>query len=80
MNTSFKVIGLTRLEIKPESTVPEANALATRLSALRRACCLTSAVQTYFSFQLKFLFFFIKANQSHLFIILPQLFLHFQFN
>ena len=31
MNTNFKVIGLTRLEIKPESTAPEADAL-TKLS------------------------------------------------
>ena len=31
--TNFEVIGLTRLEIKPESTAPEANALATRLVA-----------------------------------------------
>ena len=30
MNTNFKVIGLIRLEIKPESTVQEADALTTR--------------------------------------------------
>ena len=30
----FKVIGLTRLEIKPKSTVPEADALTTRPSEL----------------------------------------------
>ena len=30
MNTNFKVIGLTRLGIKPESTAPEADALTTR--------------------------------------------------
>ena len=30
MNTNFKVIGLTRLGIKPESTAPEADILATR--------------------------------------------------
>ena len=37
MNTNFKVIGLTRLGIKPESSAPEADALTTRpfeLSAL----------------------------------------------
>ena len=32
MNTNFKVIGLTRLEIKPEPTAPEADALTTRPS------------------------------------------------
>ena len=30
MNTNVKVIGLTRLGIKPKSTVPEADALTTR--------------------------------------------------
>ena len=30
MNTNFKVIGLIRLGITPESTVPEADALTTR--------------------------------------------------
>ena len=30
VNASFKVIGLTRLGIKPESTAPEAEALSTR--------------------------------------------------
>ena len=30
VNTNFKVIGLTRLGIKPESAAPEANALTTR--------------------------------------------------
>ena len=34
MNTSFKVIGLTRLEIKPESTAQQADALTTRPSEL----------------------------------------------
>ena len=34
MNTNFKVIGLTLVGIKPESTAPEADALATRLSEL----------------------------------------------
>ena len=34
MNTNFKVIGLTRLGIKPESTAPEAEALITRPSKL----------------------------------------------
>ena len=29
MNTNFKVIGLTRLGIKPKSTAPEADALTT---------------------------------------------------
>ena len=32
MNTNFKVIGLTRLGIKPKSTAPETDALTTRLS------------------------------------------------
>ena len=30
MNTNFKVIGLTRLGIKPESTAPEADDLTTQ--------------------------------------------------
>ena len=34
MNTYVKVIGLTRLGVKPESTAPEADALTTRLSEL----------------------------------------------
>ena len=34
MNTNFKVIGLTRLEIKSKSTAPEADALTTRPSEL----------------------------------------------
>ena len=34
MNTNVKVIGLTRLGIKPKSAVPEANALTTRSSEL----------------------------------------------
>ena len=34
MNTSFKVIGLTRLGIKPESTAAEAGTLTTRPSEL----------------------------------------------
>ena len=34
MNTDFKVIGLTRLGIIPESTAPEAEALITRPSEL----------------------------------------------
>ena len=34
MNINFKVIGLTRLGIKPESTAPEADALTTRPSEL----------------------------------------------
>ena len=34
MNTNFKVFGLTRLDIKPESTAPEADALTTRPSEL----------------------------------------------
>ena len=33
-NTNFKVFGLTRLGIKPEHTVPEADALTTRPSEL----------------------------------------------
>ena len=32
MNTNFKVTGLTRLGMKPESTAPEADALTTRPS------------------------------------------------
>ena len=60
----FKVIGFPRLGIKPESTVPEADALTTRVFALRRACCLTSAVQTYFSFLLKFLSFFDQSKPT----------------
>ena len=44
MNTNFKVIGLTRLGIKPKSTAPEADALTTRLSELfsYEAVCLGS--------------------------------------
>ena len=34
MNTNFKVIGLTRLRIKPKSTASEADALTTRTSEL----------------------------------------------
>ena len=34
MNTNFKVIGLTQLGIKPESTVPKADALTTWPSEL----------------------------------------------
>ena len=34
VNTNFKVIGLTRLRIKPKSTVPEADALTARPSKL----------------------------------------------
>ena len=34
MNTNLKVIGLTRLEIKPESTTAKADALSTRLAEL----------------------------------------------
>ena len=34
MNTKFKVIGLTRLEIKPKSTVPKADARTTRTPEL----------------------------------------------
>ena len=32
VNTNFKVIGLTRLRMKPESTAPETDALTTRPS------------------------------------------------
>ena len=34
INTNFKVTGLTRLEIKPESTSPEAEAYTSRPSGL----------------------------------------------
>ena len=34
MNTNLKVIGLTRLEIKPESTTAKADALSTRFVEL----------------------------------------------
>ena len=34
MNTNFKVIGLTRLGIKPKSTAPEAEVLTTGTSEL----------------------------------------------
>ena len=34
MNTNFKVIGLTRLGIKPKSTAPEADPRTTRPSEL----------------------------------------------
>ena len=34
VNTTFKVIGLTKLGIKPESAAPEADALTTRPSEL----------------------------------------------
>ena len=37
VNTKFKDIGLTRLENKPESTAPEADALATRPSEPRHS-------------------------------------------
>ena len=38
MNTNFAVIGLTRLGIKPESTVLQADALTTRPSELPILC------------------------------------------
>ena len=34
MNTNFKVIGLTRLGIKPKSAAPETDAITTRPSEL----------------------------------------------
>ena len=34
VNTNFEVIGLMRLEIKPESSAPEAGAFTTQLSEL----------------------------------------------
>ena len=34
MNTNFKMIGFTRLVIKPKSTAPEADALTSRPSEL----------------------------------------------
>ena len=34
MNTKFEFIGLTRLGIKPKSTAPKVDTLATRLSEL----------------------------------------------
>ena len=34
MNTNFKAIGLTRLGIKPKTTVPEEDALTTRPSEI----------------------------------------------
>ena len=41
MNTNFKVIGLTRLAIKPESRAPEADALTTWPSELLSNCNMT---------------------------------------
>ena len=38
VNTNFKVIGLTRLGIKPKFTAPEADALTTRPSELLKHC------------------------------------------
>ena len=35
VNTNFKVIGLTRVAITPDSTAPEAGALTTRPSELQ---------------------------------------------
>ena len=45
MNVNFEVIGLTRLEIKPRSTVPEADALTTQPSEL------LEMLNTLFGFQ-----------------------------
>ena len=39
MNSNFKVIGLTRLGIKTQSTAPEAYALTTRPSELLIGTC-----------------------------------------
>ena len=39
MNTNFKVIGLTRLGIKTQSTAPEADALTTGPSELLMGTC-----------------------------------------
>ena len=44
MNINFKVTGLTRLEINPESTTPEADALTSRLSELLKFKLLTKFV------------------------------------
>ena len=41
MNTNFKVIGLTRLGIKPKSTASKADALSSRPSELLLAVALS---------------------------------------
>ena len=54
MNTNCKVIGLTVLGIKPESTAPEADALTSRSSALKMhvkiQICPLLAVEQNFAF------------------------------
>ena len=48
MNTNFKVIGLTRLGIKPESTAQETDALYhTAISAVKVKCPILAQVGTY---------------------------------
>ena len=42
MNTNVKVIGLTRLGVKPESTAPEVDVVTTRPSELLNLCVLES--------------------------------------
>ena len=44
MHTNFKVIGLTRLGINPESTVLEADALTTRPSELLNLVCFLAII------------------------------------
>ena len=66
MNINFKVIGLTRLGIKPKSTALEANALTTRLSELLQTH--DKAHVTVFFTQGHFdtsFFFFFQSNFSH---------------
>ena len=43
MNINFKVIGLTRLGVKPESIAPEADALSTQPSGLFKRTILNGA-------------------------------------
>ena len=53
MNISFKVIGLTRLEIKPKSTAPEADALTIWPSELLNKFYKQNGIFVYMTFDPK---------------------------
>ena len=59
MNANFKVIGSTRLGIKPEFTTPEADALTTRPSRLKETFYILSsssvAIKTEFEYTVELL-------------------------
>ena len=47
MNTNFKIIGLTQLEIKPESTAPETDAITTQPSELLKVYLISAEMGIY---------------------------------